>query len=75
MAGAMTYSVPEAARVLGIGTRSVYQAIRDGRLPALRIGRRPKLRIPRAVINRMLDEPDRWQKGVRTRCQAQAGVA
>jgi len=59
----MTYSVLEAARVLGIGTRSVYEAIRDGRLPALKIGRKPKLRIPRAAIEELLRHPERWDEG------------
>jgi excisionase family DNA binding protein len=63
MAGAMTYSVLDAARVLGIGTRSVYDAIRDGRLPALRIGRKPKLRIPKAAIEVLLRDPSRWESG------------
>jgi len=63
MAGAMTYSVLEAARVLGIGTRSVYDAIHDGRLPALRIGRKPKLRIPKLAVEELLRNPPRWETG------------
>ena len=57
----LTYSVREAAQVLGVGLNSVYQAIRDGRLPALRVGRKPKLRIPRAAIKDLLRDPSRWE--------------
>jgi len=59
----LTYSVTEAARVLGVGQHSVYQAIREGRLPALRVGRKPKLRIPRVVIQELLCHPERWETG------------
>ena len=60
MTEAMTYSVTEVARVLGVGRRSIYLAIRDGRLPALRVGRKPKLRIPRVVIEELLRHPEQW---------------
>ena len=61
MADVMTYSVMEAARALGVGQRSVYAAIRDGRLPALRVGRKPKLRIPKVAVQELLRHPERWQ--------------
>ena len=59
----LTYSVTEAAQALGVGLNSVYQAIRDRRLPALRIGRKPKLRVPRAAIEELLRHPERWESG------------
>jgi excisionase family DNA binding protein len=60
----LTVSVPEAARLLGIGMRSLYRAIREGRLPAIRVGRKPKLRIPCQAIDRLLSDPESWQRGV-----------
>ncbi|MGH9890828.1 MAG: helix-turn-helix domain-containing protein [bacterium] len=33
-------SVPEAARLLGLGRNSVYEAVGRGEVPAVRIGRR-----------------------------------
>jgi len=60
MADVLTYSVIEAARALGIGQRSLYRAIREGRLPAIRVGRKPKLRIPRVVIEELLRHPEQW---------------
>jgi excisionase family DNA binding protein len=61
MPRAETYSVIEAAQVLGVGQRSVYDAIRAGRLPALRVGRKPKLRIPKVAVQELLRHPERWQ--------------
>lgn len=63
MVRVQTYSVSEAARVLGIGEESIYQAIREGRLPALKVGRKPKLRIPRVAIEELLRDPSRWETG------------
>jgi excisionase family DNA binding protein len=39
----------EAARELRVGRSTVYQMLRDGRLPAVRLGRRI-VRIPRHAI-------------------------
>ena len=50
----LTYSVETAARLLGIGRNSAFEAIRQGQLPAVRIGRR--LLVPRRAIEKMLDE-------------------
>jgi len=47
-----TLSVPEAARLLGIGRNTAYEAIRRGEIPALRIGRR--LLVPRAALESLL---------------------
>lgn len=50
-----TYSVSQAAQVLGIGRNAAYEAVRAGRLKCLRVG--VKCRIPRAVIQRLLENP------------------
>jgi excisionase family DNA binding protein len=47
-----TYSVEEAAKLLGIGRNSSYEAVRRGEIPALRIGHR--LLIPRLALERLL---------------------
>jgi excisionase family DNA binding protein len=47
-----TYTVEEAARVLGIGRSLAYALVRTGQLPALRIGRR--LVVPRAALDRLV---------------------
>ena len=52
-----TYSVAEAAKVLGIGRITMYQAIRDGTIEALRIGRKPRIVVPRRVVEKMLENP------------------
>jgi len=49
-----TFTVEEAAALLGIGRNSAYQAIARGELPALRLGRR--LLVPRAALERHLAE-------------------
>ncbi len=48
-----TYTVTEAATVLGISRTSAYERVRAGDLPALRLGRR--IVITRAVVDAMLD--------------------
>lgn len=45
-------TVPEAARVMGVCSRSVYEAIARGDLPAARIGR--CVRIHREALRRFL---------------------
>lgn len=47
-----TLTVEEAARVLGIGRGSAYEAARVGHLPTIRIGRR--LLVPRVALERLL---------------------
>ena len=56
----LTWTVPEAARLLGISKDTAYEAARRGDLPVRMIGRR--LLVPRAALLRLLDEahaPDR----------------
>ena len=47
-----TLTIPEAAKVLGIGRASAYSAVRRGELPVIRIGKR--VVVPRAALERML---------------------
>jgi excisionase family DNA binding protein len=47
-----TYTVEQAARVIGLGRASAYAAVRRGDIPSIRIGRR--VVVPRAALERML---------------------
>jgi excisionase family DNA binding protein len=51
----LTWTVPEAARLLGISKDSAYEAAHRGELPVRVIGRR--LLIPRAALLCLLDGP------------------
>ena len=46
-------TVPEAAKVLGIGLSIAYEAARNGELPTIRIGKR--ILVPIVALDRMLD--------------------
>jgi len=48
----LTFTVEEAAEMLGISRTFAYEAVRRGELPAIRIGRR--LLVPRAALARLL---------------------
>ncbi len=47
------YSVPQAARMIGMAPVTLYRAIRDGEFPAMRVRRR--LIIPARAIDAMTD--------------------
>jgi len=49
-------SVKAAARILGLGRASAYEAVRTGQIPSLRLGKR--IVVPRAALNRMLSQAD-----------------
>jgi excisionase family DNA binding protein len=51
--GRLTWTIPEAANLLGISKDSAYQAARRGDLPVRIIGRR--MLVPRAALMRLLD--------------------
>jgi excisionase family DNA binding protein len=56
-----TMTVEQAARVLGVGRNSAYQAARAGQIPAIRIGKR--LIVPTAAFEKFLaTEPKRDAK-------------
>ena len=48
-----TYTVDEAAEILGVSRNSAYQAVHAGELPAVKIGKR--LLVPRIAFEKMLD--------------------
>jgi excisionase family DNA binding protein len=48
-----TYTVEEAAKMLGIGRSMAYEAVRTGQIKGIRIGAR--VLIPKHVIDRLLD--------------------
>ena len=48
-----TFTIQEAATVLGLGRSAAYDAARRGDLPVIRIGHR--LLVSRAVLDRLLD--------------------
>jgi excisionase family DNA binding protein len=48
----LTYTVEEAARLLGISRNSAYEAVRRGELPTIRLGRR--ILIPRSRLEDFL---------------------
>lgn len=48
-----TVTVPEAARILGIGRASAYAAVEAGTIPSLRVTAR-KIVVPRAALERLL---------------------
>jgi excisionase family DNA binding protein len=50
-----TYTVTEAATVLGISRTSAYELVRAGTLPSLRLGRR--IVIIRRALEELLDAP------------------
>jgi excisionase family DNA binding protein len=52
--GRLTWTVTEAAKLLGISPTSAYEAARRGELPVRVIGRR--MLVPRAALLRLLTE-------------------
>lgn len=50
--GAATYSIEEAAKLLGIGRKACYEAARTGQVPTVRIGKR--LLVPKAALAKLL---------------------
>jgi excisionase family DNA binding protein len=47
-----TYSVAEAAQLIGCGRRQAYAAVKAGELPSIRVGSR--YYVPRAALHRLL---------------------
>jgi len=48
----LTYSVPEAAALLGVGRNQAYDAAKSGELPTVRIGNR--ILVPREAFHEKL---------------------
>lgn len=51
-----TFTIEEAAGVLGIGRTSAYEAVRRGEIPVIHLGRR--LLVPRVALERLLGGVD-----------------
>ena len=47
-----TYTVDEAAELLGISRNGAYEGVRSGQIPSIRIGKR--ILVPKAALERML---------------------
>lgn len=52
----VTYSIPEAAALLGINRNTAYEAANRGELPVIKIGKR--LLVPRVRLEAMLAGKD-----------------
>ena len=50
-----TFTVPEVAKVLGIGRSAAYEAARTGQIPTIKIGKR--ILVPRVALERLLEQP------------------
>ncbi|HEV3194235.1 MAG TPA: helix-turn-helix domain-containing protein [Polyangiaceae bacterium] len=53
----LTFTVSQAAKLLGLSRNVAYEAVARGEIPSLRIGRR--LLVPRAALERLLTEAGR----------------
>jgi excisionase family DNA binding protein len=49
-----TYSVMEAAVVLGIGRDAAYQGVKTGDIPSVRVGAR--ILVPKLALQRLLEQ-------------------
>jgi excisionase family DNA binding protein len=55
----LALTVPEAAVVAGVSTRTMYRAIEAGSVPTVRLTPRGRVFIPRLALERLLTEGDR----------------
>jgi excisionase family DNA binding protein len=51
----LTYTVPEAGRLVGLTRNKAYAAAARGELPVIRFGK--LLKVPKEAFHRMLDRP------------------
>lgn len=59
-----TLTVEEAAKLLGVGRNTAYDAVRSGQLPTIRLGKR--ILVPQAALDRLLTEADtRWPRNAK----------
>ena len=63
----MALSVPEAAKLLGIGKNLAYEAVQRGEIPSIKVGSR--LLIPRVALERLLAEAN-GRASNRDRCSS-----
>ncbi len=52
-------SVPEAARLLGVGKTFGWEMVRSGNMPSIKLGRR--VLVPRAALERLISIENRWR--------------
>lgn len=52
-----TLTIPEAAKVLGVGRSAAYEAARTGQIPTIKIGKR--ILVPVTALERLLAGDDR----------------
>ena len=64
-----TWTVSEAAKILGVGRLTAYNAVRTGGIPALRIGRR--LVVPKGALGKLLMEAGQRDEMEEVRPQAE----
>lgn len=57
MKAALTVTIPEAAKLLGISRNLAYLAAARGEIPTLKVGRR--VLVPRAALEQLLGSPPR----------------
>ena len=55
----LALTVPEAAVVAGVSTRTMYRAVEAGSVPTVRLTPRGRVFIPRLALERFLTEGDR----------------
>ena len=56
-----TYTVTEAARILGIGRSAAYEGVQSGQIPHIRVGRR--ILVPHVALERLLQAQNRQRNG------------
>ena len=49
-----TYTVEEAARILGVSKATIYKAVQESKIPSIRLGRR--ILVPEGLLMEMLGE-------------------
>ncbi len=49
-----TRTIPEAAKILGVGRNQAYEAAKRGEIPVIRIGKR--MLVPAVALERLLQE-------------------
>jgi excisionase family DNA binding protein len=69
----LTYTISEAATLLGVSRGVAYEAARTGELPTIKLGRR--LLVPRARLLELLGEPSNGNGSAVTEPIAQPGAA
>jgi excisionase family DNA binding protein len=50
----LTYTVPEAGEILGVGRSAAYEGARTGEIPTIKIGKR--ILVPKIALERKLEK-------------------